>query len=117
MANVQDRGPPSVAAVAVATALVSVTFTYFFCQARSVGVFGRSLPHTDITTSPDDAHNNDGDSDDSLSDDEAPGLGELKAFPGNTEECKLVLVVRSDLGMGKGLSRLPTLHPPRTSFS
>jgi hypothetical protein len=25
-------------------------------------------------------------------------LGELQTFPGNSEECKLVLVVRSDLG-------------------
>lgn len=29
--------------------------------------------------------------------------GELKAFEGNREECKLVLVVRTDLGMGKGM--------------
>lgn len=29
--------------------------------------------------------------------------GELKAFEGNREECKLVLVVRTDLGMGKGV--------------
>ena len=28
--------------------------------------------------------------------------GDLKAFEGNGEECKLVLVVRTDLGMGKG---------------
>lgn len=27
----------------------------------------------------------------------------LEAFEGNREECKLVLVVRTDLGMGKGM--------------
>lgn len=33
--------------------------------------------------------------------------GELKGFEGNRdEECKLVLVVRTDLGMGKGVCRL-----------
>jgi hypothetical protein len=29
--------------------------------------------------------------------------GELAEFPGNHEECKLVLVVRTDLGMTKGM--------------
>ena len=29
-------------------------------------------------------------------------VGDLAAFEGNREECKLVLVVRTDLGMGKG---------------
>lgn len=29
--------------------------------------------------------------------------GELKAFEGNQEDCKLVLVVRTDLGIGKGM--------------
>ena len=28
--------------------------------------------------------------------------GDLETFEGNKEECKLVLVVRTDLGMGKG---------------
>ena len=37
------------------------------------------------------------------SDEDEEGLaGELAAFEGNREECKLVLVVRTDLGMGKG---------------
>lgn len=34
------------------------------------------------------------------------GLGQeegVKTFEGNREECKLVLVVRTDLGMGKGV--------------
>lgn len=33
----------------------------------------------------------------------------LKSFEGNREECKLVLVVRTDLGMGKGTTT-PSLH-------
>jgi len=35
-------------------------------------------------------------------DDSDEEQGELKDFPENKEECKLVLVVRTDLGMGKG---------------
>ena len=45
------------------------------------------------------------DSEDDESEDEELGQeqeGELKAFEGNREECKLILVVRTDLGMGKG---------------
>ncbi|KAL8827447.1 MAG: hypothetical protein Q9170_007013 [Blastenia crenularia] len=33
-------------------------------------------------------------------------MGELNTFEGNREECKLVLVVRTDLGMGKGIAPL-----------
>ena len=41
--------------------------------------------------------------------------GGLKTFEGNREECKLVLVVRTDLGMGKGIlqtSPPSPLYPP-----
>ena len=50
------------------------------------------------------------DSEDEDSEDEELGQeqeGELKAFEGNKEECKLVLVVRTDLGMGKGTTASP----------
>ena len=45
------------------------------------------------------------DDEDESSDDEGaaePDGGELSTFAGNTEECKMVLCVRTDLGMGKG---------------
>ena len=38
--------------------------------------------------------------------------GGLKTFEGNREECKLVLVVRTDLGMGKGILQQPPPPPP-----
>ena len=44
----------------------------------------------------------DSDSDSGQEDDHSGEKGDLKAFEGNKEECKLVLVVRTDLGMGKG---------------
>lgn len=49
---------------------------------------------------------------DSSEDEEALGQkqGDLNTFEGNKEECKLVLVVRTDLGMGKG-TPLPTQPP------
>ena len=50
------------------------------------------------------------DTEDEESEDEELGQeqeGELKAFEGNREECKLVLVVRTDLGMGKGTITSP----------
>ena len=32
------------------------------------------------------------------------GAGELSSFNGTKEECKMVLCVRTDLGMGKGMT-------------
>lgn len=47
--------------------------------------------------------------------------GGLKTFEGNSEECKLVLVVRTDLGMGKGTYNprynFYTLYAPLSSLS
>ncbi|KAF2479088.1 peptidyl-tRNA hydrolase PTH2-domain-containing protein [Neohortaea acidophila] len=96
-----DRPPPSTAAIAAAAAIVSFLLGYYIGQARSIGLFrpeSKSTPsaadlrhkeHPSPALSSDDAHS---------SDDE---LGELNTFPGH-EECKLVLVVRTDLGMTKG---------------
>lgn len=105
MANVQDRGPPSAAAIAIGTAIVAGVTGYFLGQASSIGLFRKSdtrapaarLSRSEGTDKPDDAETSseDGDSED---DDSVQDLGELQTFPGNTEECKLVLVVRSDLG-------------------
>lgn len=106
MANVQDRGPPSAAAIAIGTAIVAGLTGYFIGQASSIGLFGKGdtrapaarLSRSEGTAKPDEAEtaSEDGDSEDD--DDELQDLGELQTFPGNTEECKLVLVVRSDLG-------------------
>jgi len=107
MANVQDRGPPSAAAVAIGSAIVAGLAGYFLGQASSIGLFGKSdtrastarlsrhegeaKPGTSETESDDDDVEDD-------EDDDVQDLGELQTFPGNSEECKLVLVVRSDLG-------------------
>lgn len=105
----QDRGPPSNVAVAIGTAIVSALFGYYFGQARSIGLFGRTdtrTPAARLGRSSDESDSSSnagageetGDESDSVQD-----LGELKTFSANNEECKLVLVVRMDLGMGKGM--------------
>lgn len=115
MANVQDRGPPSAAAIAIGTAIVAGVTGYFLGQASSIGLFGKNdtrTPAARLSRSEGDPKGDDAetqsDDDDGETDDEdsdVQDLGELQTFPGNTEECKLVLVVRSDLG------KQPCLHP------
>lgn len=109
MANVQDRGPPSATAVAIGTAIVAGLTGYFIGQASSIGLFGKSdtratksrLSGREGEAKP-DASETDSEVDDDTAeedeDDDVQDLGELQTFPGNSEECKLVLVVRSDLG-------------------
>lgn len=100
MANVQDRGPPSAAAIAIGTALISGITGYYLGQLRSI------LPPRHVGSGSSPKSSNTGeitdDEDDDLSDDEALDQGEINAFTNSTEECKLVLCVRTDLGMGKG---------------
>lgn len=109
MANVQDRGPPSAAAIAIGTAIVAGVTGYFIGQASSIGLFSSPSTQSAGARRRDEAETSDDDLGDQLSgedddDDELQDLGELKTFPGSQEECKLVLVVRTDLGMGKGMS-------------
>lgn len=102
-----DRPPPSAASYAIAAAIVAFTTGYFVGKARSIGLFGQSpVDYTAMAAggaSDDDDDDEDGD-DDSGSEESAQDLGELQTFEGSTEECKLVLVVRTDLGMTKGRS-------------
>lgn len=95
MAGVQEKAPPSTAAVAVGTAIIAGITGYFLGQANSIGVFGRTKQHIELSNTSDD------DDDDA----DVQDLGELKSFPESREECKLVLVVRTDLGMTKGIDR------------
>jgi len=116
MANVQDRGPPSAAAIAIGSAIVAGITGYFLGQASSIGLFGKTdtrapaarLTQRDGLAKPDDAETESDDDDGEEDDDsDVQDLGELQTFPGNTEECKLVLVVRSDLGKQKVSTHIP----------
>jgi len=108
MALVQpERTPPSVWAIAFATALIAGLAGYFVGQASSIGVFSNS--HGDRQDPPQSATTNERKSSESTSssdegdEDEEVSHQEIDSFASKTnEECKLVLVVRTDLGMTKG---------------
>jgi hypothetical protein len=114
------RLPPAASEYGVAGLILGLTLGYLFSQARSIGLLGRSQPRpanhhnqhkspstrsksaraiVDPTSSASASASSASASD---SDDSVQDLGELQSFPGNSEECKLVLVVRTDLGMTKG---------------
>lgn len=158
-----EPSAPSTAAIALATAILSLATGYFLGSASSLNLFtntqdnptsthGRkkkekpSWPNSyDVEIHPDssdeelmarlgrrkgDDDDDDGekargkgrevkDSEDEDAEDESgeedggeEGTQEgLSTFEGNKEECKLVLVVRNDLGMGKGMLPFPPLLP------
>jgi PTH2 family peptidyl-tRNA hydrolase len=113
---------PSTASYVIATAILCAVGGYFIGQASSLGLFGSSgdsrkkssWPNSyDVKIHPDSSDEelmtnleNEGIRDTEDDDDSDEEQGELKDFPENKEECKLVLVVRTDLGMGKGVSLL-----------
>jgi PTH2 family peptidyl-tRNA hydrolase len=94
----QDHAQPSTANIAIACALVAGVTGYLIGQAKSLGLFGGSP----ISTPPRREGKEAEDSDESSDEDEVVGASELSEFPGHNEECKMVLVVRTDLGMTKG---------------
>lgn len=123
MAPPQDRLPPSLTAYAIATVILVFVGGYFVGQGISLGVFSRSTSAMESTgrkkkeswpNSYDVKVHADSSDEESLSEsedldddeDEEGEQGELNPFAGSSEECKLVLVVRTDLGMGKGSSSL-----------
>ncbi|KAK2748830.1 hypothetical protein FQN55_003972 [Onygenales sp. PD_40] len=113
-----DRAPPSTTALLVATALLAGVTGFFLGQGASLGLFGfgsrtqiagqrqrqrKSWPNSYDVKVHGGSSEEEEESDDSEDDEEEEGMGgELATFEGNTEEVKLVLVVRTDLGMGKG---------------
>lgn len=76
---------------------------YFLGQGKSLGLFGGS-PISAPQRTGKEANDSDEESDDE-------SASELSEFPGHGEECKLVLVVRTDLGMTKGIYVLRALRP------
>jgi len=119
-----DSGPPSTAAVAVAVGLIALTAGYLLGQGSALGLFSKSKssqppgkakswPNSyDVTIHPDSSDEElmaqqrvtaGEHAEESESDEEGDGK-ELKTFPNDGEEVKLVVAVRTDLGMGKGKS-------------
>lgn len=93
----QDSSQPSTANIAVACAIIAGVTGYMLGQAKSLGFFGDSpvsVPAQREEKPVDESES----SDEECEDDTAPA-----EFPGHNEECKMVLVVRTDLGMTKGM--------------
>lgn len=104
-----DRSVPTTAAIAVATAIIAALGGFFLGQASSLGMFsgGRRPAGRDKTgrlvedtSSDEEDMAKDESEDEEVDEDEEQ---ELSAFAESNEECKLVLVVRTDLGMTKGV--------------
>lgn len=128
-----DRSPPSTASIALATAIIAAVGGYFIGQAASLGVFSstsstknkrttkKSWPNSyDVNIHPDSSDEElmaqlkgekpagskevaDSEEDSGASEGDEDDIGELKTFEKSREEFKLVLCVRSDLGMGRGI--------------
>lgn len=122
MASAGERPLPSVVAAAVASAIIAGLAGYFLGQAKTLGLFGSTPTRQQADSSKGGADVSDisdaeieAEAESESDDEEDDSQGELNSFAGNTEECKLVLVVRTDLGMTKGMSS--RIQHPHTSSS
>jgi peptidyl-tRNA hydrolase, PTH2 family len=119
-----DQSQPSTFAVGVACGIIGVTAGYMIGVGESLGFSlwknsgkkngpRESWPNSyDVKIHPDSsdeelmaslkAQEEEDEEDDDSSGDEGPE-SDLATFAENREECKMVLVVRTDLGMGKGM--------------
>jgi hypothetical protein len=102
-----EASQPSTANIAVACAIVGGVTGYMLGQAKSLGLFGSSPAPSDPKEKDSDAseEENEEDSEEEHEEDIVPA-----EFPNHDEECKMVLVVRTDLGMTKGTTTFLTLH-------
>lgn len=100
MASLQERPPPSTAAIAIATAIIAGLGGYFIGQGSALGLFGGTKKESWPNSYDVKVHADSSDEESVSSEDEGE-QGELKGFEGSSEECKLVLVVRTDLAMTK----------------
>lgn len=102
-----DRIPPTTTAYVIATAIVAGVTGYFIGQGASLGLFKekQGWPNGyDVKVHKDSSSEEDISEEEEESDEEDEGNGEeLASFKDNTDEVKLVLVVRTDLGMTKGM--------------
>lgn len=107
-----EKAPPSVTAIAVSSLILGLLAGYFIGQGSSIGVFGgsgnaqqvrKSWPNSyDVKVHADSSDDQADDEDEADEDEDDENGQELKDFKDSKEEVKLVLAVRTDLGMGKG---------------
>ncbi|KAE8133367.1 PTH2-domain-containing protein [Aspergillus pseudotamarii] len=100
-----DRISPSTTAYVVATAIIAGVTGYFIGQGSSLGLFSskekEGWPNSYNVKVHRDSSDEEAEEEESDSEDEGDG-SELANFDKSAEEVKLVLVVRTDLGMTKG---------------
>lgn len=99
---------PSTTSYVVATAIVAGITGFFLGQGAALGLFSSSKPKKSWPNSYDvKVHRGSSDEEEEEEEEEEDSEeeegGELANFEGNNEEVKLVLVVRTDLGMTKGM--------------
>lgn len=101
-----ERLPPSTAAYVFAAALLAGVTGYFVGQGSSLRLFsseGEGWPNNyDVKVHKDSSDEEDEEEEEEEDSDEGEE-NELASFAGNTDEVKLVLVIRTDLGMTKGM--------------
>ncbi|KAH1458722.1 hypothetical protein KXX13_008557 [Aspergillus fumigatus] len=101
-----ERVPPSTTAYVIATAILAGITGYFIGQGASLGLFSwakekEGWPNSYNVKIPQHSSDEEGENYEGDSEEEGDG-GELANFDASNEEVKLVLVVRTDLGMTKG---------------
>jgi len=112
-----ERLPPSTTAYVIATAILAGVTGYFVGQGSSLRLFSGEKEgwpnsynvkvHKD---SSDEDYQDEEEEEEEEEDSEEEEQGELANFDDKNEEVKLVLVVRTDLGMTKGMSPLPSFY-------
>ncbi|KAH0543944.1 hypothetical protein FGG08_001845 [Glutinoglossum americanum] len=112
---------PSTVAIAIATAILAGLGGYLVGQANSLGLFGGAGSKQEIMTKEQLIPSEDEDEEETQ---EGGAIEKQNDFPTSNEECKLVLIVRTDLGMTRGeyialalFSSAPTRYPPLTIAS
>lgn len=100
-----DRIPPTTTAYVIATAIVAGVTGYFIGQGASLNLFKekQGWPNGYDVKVHRDSSDEEDESEEEESEEEGNGE-ELVDFKDNVEEVKLVLAVRTDLGMTKGMS-------------
>jgi peptidyl-tRNA hydrolase, PTH2 family len=113
-----DKATTSLTALAIATGLLGLLVGYFLGQGSSIGLLNSSgHPHEAKKSWPNSydvkvhADSSDEEADDEDEEEDEGDGKELNAFEDSTEEVKLILAVRTDLGMTKG-SSFGLISPP-----
>ncbi|KAL2835156.1 peptidyl-tRNA hydrolase PTH2-domain-containing protein [Aspergillus cavernicola] len=101
-----ERIPPSTTSYVIATAIIAGISGYFLGQGASLGLFSaekkEGWPNGYNVKVHRGSSDEEEEGEEEESEEEEGDGGELANFEDNTEEVKLVLVVRTDLGMTKG---------------